>query len=61
MAANTRRPLDRATVSKLSDARERLHALAARAEGHARAARDSIPWTHDLNAPEPSSTEMPHG
>jgi hypothetical protein len=58
MAANSRRPLDRAIVAKLSDARERLHALVTRA---AAAAAHEHAWPQDLNAPSPSAEEPRRG
>jgi hypothetical protein len=57
MATNTRRLLDRATVAKLSDARERLHGLVARAE--ADRSRDDFTWARDLNAPDAGAGKEP--
>lgn len=55
MATNTRRILDRATVAKLSDARERLHGLVARAEVDR--ASDDFTWARDLNTPDAAAAE----
>jgi hypothetical protein len=52
MAANIRRPLDRATVAKLSDARERLHGLVTRAAATLPAQPEAFSWARDLNAPD---------
>jgi hypothetical protein len=58
MAANSRRPLDRAIVAKLSDTRERLHELVTRA---ADAAAREHASPADLNAPAPAAEEPRHG
>lgn len=50
------RTFDRTVVAKLSDARERLHALVERAR--AADAEPPITWPRDINAPE---GEVPRG
>ena len=58
MAANTRLTFDRATVAKLSDARERLHGLVTRAATPPALADDFV-WARDLTAPDADAGKEP--
>jgi hypothetical protein len=59
MATHTRRLLDRATVAKLSDARERLHGLVTRAATTPPAPPEAFVWARDLNAPDAGAGKEP--
>jgi hypothetical protein len=55
-----RRTFDRALVAKLSDARERLHDLLARADAERASEASPVAWPRDINEVE-SDTEVPCG
>jgi hypothetical protein len=59
MATHTRRLIDRATVAKLSDARERLHGLVARAAATPTTPAHEFAWARDLNAPDAGAGKEP--